>query len=59
MSSWRALVGGLLLVTGSAHASVSFDTELDLLVRDGFERPAQSLAALGEWQRARANTLVA
>ena len=30
--------------------------ELDLLVRDGFERPAQSLAALGEWQRVRAST---
>ena len=59
MSRWRVFVGGLLLAAGSAHANVSFDTELDLLVRDGFERPAQSLAALGEWQRVRASTLSA
>ena len=57
---WRSLLGGLLLAAaGGVHASTSFDTELDLLVRDGFERPAQSLAALGEWQRVRANTLSA
>jgi diguanylate cyclase (GGDEF)-like protein len=34
-----------------AHASAALDAELDLLVRDGFERPAQSLAALLEWQQ--------
>jgi len=56
MKTWRTSVACLLLAAGSAHASVSFDTELDLLVRDGFERPAQSLAALGEWQRVRAST---
>lgn len=59
MRMWRLLAGCLLLVASGVHASDSFDTELDLLVRDGFERPAQALAALGEWQRARASTLAA
>ncbi|HKW82388.1 MAG TPA: hypothetical protein VJN68_01435, partial [Burkholderiaceae bacterium] len=57
MTGWRVFVACLLLAAGSVRASASFDTELDLLVRDGFERPAQSLAALGEWQRVRADTL--
>ena len=34
-----------------ALAGTALDAELDLLVRDGFERPAQSLAALREWQQ--------
>src|SRR5258705_9456859 len=59
VKAWRLVVACLLLVATGAHASLPFDTELDLLVRDGFERPAQSLAALGEWQRARASTLPA
>ncbi|HEY9063349.1 MAG TPA: diguanylate cyclase [Burkholderiaceae bacterium] len=49
----RALWLSLLLVCAAcaAQASTALDAELDLLVRDGFERPAQSLAALREWQQ--------
>lgn len=60
LRGWHARLLACLLASvaaSQAWAAASFDTELDLMVRDGFEHPAQSLAALSEWQRARADTL--